>query len=33
MCTLSGVAPYAKPRYSERFRLNAFFVGLICAGL
>ncbi|MEM2878225.1 MAG: GNAT family N-acetyltransferase [Candidatus Hadarchaeales archaeon] len=23
-----GVAPYAEPRYSERFRLNAFFVGV-----
>ena len=23
-----GVAPYAKPRYSDRFRLNAFFVGI-----
>ncbi len=23
-----GVAPYAKPIYSERFRLNAFFVGI-----
>jgi len=23
-----GVAPYAEPRYSERFRLNAFFVGI-----
>jgi len=23
-----GVAPYAKPRYSNRFRLNAFFVGI-----
>ncbi|MEM2559837.1 MAG: GNAT family N-acetyltransferase [Candidatus Bathyarchaeia archaeon] len=23
-----GVAPYTKPRYSERFRMNAFFVGI-----
>ncbi len=23
-----GVAPYAKPRYSSRFRLNAYFVGI-----
>jgi len=23
-----GVAPYAEPRYSDRFRLNAFFVGI-----
>ncbi|MCX8171819.1 MAG: hypothetical protein N3E47_07685, partial [Candidatus Bathyarchaeota archaeon] len=23
-----GVAPYAKPRYSNRFRMNAFFVGI-----
>ena len=23
-----GVAPYAKPIYSDRFRLNAFFVGV-----
>jgi len=23
-----GVAPYAKPIYSDRFRLNAFFVGI-----
>ncbi|MEM1673288.1 MAG: GNAT family N-acetyltransferase [Candidatus Bathyarchaeia archaeon] len=23
-----GVAPYIKPRYSERFRMNAFFVGI-----
>ena len=23
-----GVAPYAKPRYSDKFRLNAFFVGI-----
>jgi len=23
-----GVAPYAEPRYSDRFRLNAFFVGV-----
>jgi len=23
-----GVAPYAKPMYSDRFRLNAFFVGI-----
>jgi len=23
-----GVAPYAKPRYSDRFHLNAFFVGI-----
>ncbi|MCD6470832.1 GNAT family N-acetyltransferase [Candidatus Bathyarchaeota archaeon] len=23
-----GVAPYTKPRYSDRFRMNAFFVGI-----
>jgi len=27
-----GVAPYAEPRYSERFRLNAFFVGINTRG-
>ena len=23
-----GVAPYTEPRYSDRFRMNAFFVGI-----
>ncbi len=27
-----GVAPYAEPRYSDRFRMNAFFVGINTRG-